>query len=148
MAAPKYRNPFPTVDLIIEAVSPDGGRGIVLINRKNPPFGWALPGGFVDYGETLEDAARREALEETSLEVELVRQFHTYSDPARDPRKHTITTVFIARASGTPRAKDDAKEARVFGRDAIPTVLAFDHRKILDDYLAALKEGTHGRNER
>ena len=140
MAAPKYRNPFPTVDLIIEAVGPDGERGIVLVNRRNPPFGWALPGGFVDYGETLEDAARREAREETSLDVDLVRQFHSYSDPARDPRKHTISTVFIARASGTPRAQDDAKEARVFGRPAIPDVLAFDHRKILDDYFATLKE--------
>ena len=148
MPEPEYRNPFPTVDLIIEAVGPDGRRGIVLIERKNPPPGWALPGGVVDYGETLEEAARREAREETSLEVELVRQFHTYSDPARDPRKHTISTVFIARASGTPRAHDDAKEARVFGRDAIPAILAFDHRRILDDYFAALKEETHGRNQR
>ena len=140
MAGPQYRNPFPTVDLIIEAVTPDGKPGIVLINRKNPPFGWALPGGFVDYGETLEDAARREAREETSLEVELIRQFHSYSDPARDPRKHTISTVFIGRASGTPKARDDAKEARVFGRATIPDALAFDHRKILDDYFATLKD--------
>ena len=140
MAGPQYRNPFPTVDLIIEAVTPDGKPGIVLINRKNPPFGWALPGGFVDYGETLEDAARREAREETSLEVELIRQFHSYSDPARDPRKHTISTVFIGRASGTPKARDDAKEARVFGRATIPDALAFDHRRILDDYFATLKE--------
>jgi 8-oxo-dGTP diphosphatase len=140
MTAPEYRNPFPTVDLIIEVSGPRGQRGIVLIKRKNPPFGWALPGGFVDYGETLEDAARREAREETSLEVELIRQFHSYSDPARDPRKHTISTVFIARGSGTPRARDDAKEARVFGRATIPDLLAFDHRKILDDYFATLKE--------
>lgn len=140
MAEPEYRNPFPTVDLIIEVSGPDGRRGIVLIERKNPPFGWALPGGFVDYGETLEDAARREAREETSLDVELVRQFHAYSDPARDPRKHTISMVFIARAAGTPQARDDAKEARVFGRAAIPDVMAFDHRKILDDYFATLKE--------
>ena len=95
--SPRYRNPSPTVDLIIELP----GHRIVLIERKNPPHGYALPGGFVDYGESLEDAARREALEETGLKVELVRQFHTYSDPSRDPRKHTITTVLIARAGGT-----------------------------------------------
>ncbi len=139
MSPSGYRNPFPTVDLIIETRAADGSWGVVLINRKNPPPGWALPGGFVDYGETLEDAARREAREETSLDVELVRQFHTYSDPARDPRKHTISTVFIARASGTPKAQDDAKEARVFSRDAVPAVLAFDHRRILDDYFASLE---------
>ncbi|MDP2268479.1 MAG: NUDIX hydrolase, partial [Deltaproteobacteria bacterium] len=86
---------MPTVDIIIET----GKRGIILIKRKNFPHGWALPGGFVDYGEALEEAARREAKEETGLEVELVRQLHTYSDPARDPRHHTITTVFIARSA-------------------------------------------------
>ena len=124
------KNPFPTVDIIIEL----GGKGIVLIERKNPPYGWAIPGGFVDYGETLEVAAMREALEETSLNVELVRQFHVYSAPDRDPRQHTIATVFIARASGIPMAADDAKEVGIFTKDTLPPNLAFDHRKILEDY--------------
>ena len=105
-----YKNPVPTVDIIIETE----GEKIVLIERKNPPFGWALPGGFVDYGESLEEAAVREAREETALDVNLVRQMHTYSDPNRDPRRHTLSTVFIARAQGTPRAGDDAKDLGVF----------------------------------
>ncbi|MCC7201429.1 MAG: NUDIX hydrolase [Nitrospirae bacterium] len=124
------RNPFPTVDIIIEIED----KWIVLIKRKNPPYGWAIPGGFVDYGESLEEAAVREALEETSLNVELVRQFHVYSSPDRDPRFHTIATVFIARAAGTPVAADDAKEAEIFTRETLPVEIAFDHRKILDDY--------------
>ena len=127
-----HRNPVPTVDIIIEL--PDG---IVLIKRKNPPFGWALPGGFVDYGESLEQAAVREAREETSLDVELVRQFHTYSDPARDARQHTISTVFIAKASGTPRAADDAADIGVFDRDEIPAQLCFDHGIIMKDYFTS-----------
>jgi 8-oxo-dGTP diphosphatase len=131
----QYRNPIPTVDVIIELdVAGAGEKQIVLINRKNPPFGWAIPGGFVDYGETLEDAAVREAYEETSLRVTLLRQFHTYSDPLRDPRKHTISTVFIARAQGTPAAADDAAEAAVFCIDCLPDDLAFDHAEILQDY--------------
>ena len=124
-----HRNPVPTVDVIIEC-----GRGIVLIKRKNPPPGWALPGGFVEYGESLETAAVREAKEETGLDVELIRQFHTYSDPARDPRRHTITTVYVGKALGTPLAGDDAQEALVFGRDNLPGPIVFDHAKILDDY--------------
>jgi ADP-ribose pyrophosphatase YjhB (NUDIX family) len=124
-----HRNPVPTVDVIIEC-----DRGIVLIKRKNPPPGWALPGGFVEYGESLESAAVREAKEETGLAVELIRQFHTYSDPSRDPRRHTITTVYVGKARGTPRAGDDAEEAMVFGRDDLPGPIAFDHEKILDDY--------------
>jgi ADP-ribose pyrophosphatase YjhB (NUDIX family) len=124
-----HRNPVPTVDVIIEC-----DRGIVLIKRKNPPPGWALPGGFVEYGESLERAAVREAKEETGLDVELIRQFHTYSDPARDPRRHTITTVYVGKAQGTPQAGDDAKEALVFGRDNLPGPIVFDHEKILDDY--------------
>ena len=126
------RAPLPTVDIIIELE----GKGVILIKRKNPPFGWALPGGFVDYGETLEQAAVREALEETSLQVQLVRQFHAYSDPGRDPRGHTISVVFIAKASGEPTAADDAQEAGVFLADALPTLLAFDHRQILTDYFS------------
>ncbi|MCB9726948.1 MAG: NUDIX hydrolase [Deltaproteobacteria bacterium] len=125
-----YRNPYPTVDLLIETRP----GAVVLVRRKNPPLGWALPGGFVDWGECLEDAARREALEETGLEVTLLRQFHTYSDPARDPRHHTITTVFVARATGEPVGGDDAAEARVFDLSALPEPLAFDHAAILDDW--------------
>jgi ADP-ribose pyrophosphatase YjhB (NUDIX family) len=120
------------VDVIIELQ----GEGVVLIKRKNAPLGWALPGGFVDYGETLEQAAVREALEETSLQVELTRQFHAYSDPRRDPRGHTITVVFTAKASGEPRAADDAQEIGVFQADALPSPLAFDHRQILTDYFS------------
>jgi 8-oxo-dGTP diphosphatase len=129
--ADQFRNPIPTVDVIIEQ---DGGKKIVLIKRRNPPRGWAIPGGFVDYGETLEAAAVREAYEETGLHVTLLRQFHTYSDPLRDPRKHTISTVFIARADGSPVAGDDAAEAGAFGVDTLPGPLAFDHGSILKDY--------------
>lgn len=125
------RNPFLTVDAIIETEG-----GIVLIKRKNPPPGWAIPGGFVDYGETIEDAVIREAKEETGLDINIIRQFHTYSDPKRDPRHHTVSTIFIASATGTPVAADDAKEAGIFSRDTLPAVLAFDHRQILDDYFS------------
>lgn len=124
------RNPCPTVDLIIEM----GEQGIVLIKRKNPPQCWALPGGYVDYGESLEEAAVREAWEETSLHVKLIRQFHSYSDPRRDPRQHNITTVFIAQAGGKPVAADDAAEVSVFPLDRLPRELAFDHAEILRDY--------------
>ena len=125
----KYRNPFPTVDIIIEVE-----KGIVLIRRKNPPYGWALTGDFVDYGESLEAAAIREAREETSLDVDLVSQLGAYSDPDRDPRKHTISVVFIARAGGQPRAADDAVDIGTFDRDTLPDRLAFDHGRILRDY--------------
>lgn len=131
---PRYRNPAPTVDLIIEIKDTRGRPGIVLIKRKNPPFGWALPGGFVDYGESCEDAAVREACEETALRVRLIDQLHTYSAPDRDPRKHTITTVFIARAKGVPRGQDDAREAAIFVQANLPKPLAFDHELILSDY--------------
>jgi 8-oxo-dGTP diphosphatase len=130
----QYKNPVPTVDIIIEIQTPGGTKGIVLIERKNPPYGWAIPGGFVDYGETLETAAVREAKEETSLDVTLVRQFHTYSDPRRDERLHTISTVYIATATGAPKAEDDAKNAGIFTRDSIPKNMAFDHYEILQDY--------------
>lgn len=125
------QQPRLTVDVIVEV----GKDRLVLIRRKNPPPGWALPGGFVDAGETVEQAAVRETLEETSLRVELVRQFHVYSDPARDPRGHTVSVVFIGRAQGEPRAADDAAEARTFPVDALPQELAFDHGRILADYL-------------
>lgn len=130
----KYRNPVPTVDIIIEIQREDGKKGIVLIKRKNPPYGWALPGGFVDYGESLEEAAVREAREETSLDVQLEKQLHTYSDPNRDPRQHTISTVFVASARGRPKAADDAQEIGVFTKEEINFSLAFDHNRILTDY--------------
>lgn len=135
MTTSKPRNPVPTVDIIIEVDRAGQAPGIVLIRRKNPPLGWALPGGFVDYGESLEEAAVREAREETSLRVELLGQFHTYSDPCRDPRQHTVSTVFLAQARGEPRGADDAREARVFDPGHVDVKLAFDHRRILDDYL-------------
>ena len=125
-----YQNPIPTVDIIIEIVS----KGIVLIKRKNPPYGWAIPGGFVDYGESLEEAAIREAKEETNLDVKLIKQFHTYSDPQRDPRHHSISTAYIAKAKGIPKAKDDAIEVGIFTESNLPEEIAFDHRSILKDY--------------
>lgn len=130
----KYESPVPTVDIIIEVESDTGERGIVLIYRKNQPRAWALPGGFVDYGEALEQAAAREAREETGLEIESAHQFHTYSDPQRDPRRHTISTVFIAKARGNPRAGDDAEHTGIFTEETLPSPLAFDHGKILKDY--------------
>jgi ADP-ribose pyrophosphatase YjhB (NUDIX family) len=130
----KYKNPSPTVDIIIEIETEDGRKGIILIKRKNPPSGWALPGGFVDYGESLEQAAVREAKEETSLDIQLQYQMHTYSDPKRDPRKHTISTVFVAQAAGDPIAQDDAQEIEVFSENQLNFPLAFDHAKILEDY--------------
>jgi ADP-ribose pyrophosphatase YjhB (NUDIX family) len=133
MTENKYKNPFPTVDIIIEIENFEK-KGIVLIERKNPPHGWAIPGGFVDYGESLEQAAVREAEEETSLKIKIIRQFHTYSEPDRDPRSHTISTVFIATASGEPKGQDDAISAKIFSRDEIPLNLAFDHKKIIEDY--------------
>lgn len=129
-----YKTPFLTVDIIIEL-----GEGIVLIKRKYPPIAWALPGGFVDYGESLEDAAIREAKEETSLDVILERQLHTYSDPRRDLRSHNVTTVYTATAQGRPRAADDAKEVGVFTRETLPKDLAFDHAQILEDYFNEAK---------
>ncbi|MBN2515116.1 MAG: NUDIX hydrolase [Deltaproteobacteria bacterium] len=130
-----YRNPIPTVDIIIEV---DGGK-IILIKRKNDPVGWAIPGGFVDYGESLEEAAIREAREETSLDVTLVEQMHTYSRPDRDPRQHTISTVYIAKGRGLPQAADDAAEIGVFTQDSLPGPLMFDHKEILYDYFERLK---------
>ncbi|BAZ46362.1 NUDIX hydrolase [Chondrocystis sp. NIES-4102] len=128
-----YRNPAPTVDIIIELID-QPGRPIVLIERQNEPYGWAIPGGFVDYGESLESAAVREAEEEVSLKVELVEQFYVYSDPNRDARQHTIAIAFIATAYGQPKAADDAKSIGIFNQWDLPNNLCFDHDRILQDY--------------
>ena len=137
----RYHNPCPTVDVIIETEG-----GIVLIQRANEPRQWALPGGFCDYGESLEDAAVREAKEETGLDVDLLEQFHTYSDPARDPRQHSISTVFIGQArGGVPRAGDDARDVSVFSEGNAPNDLAFDHPRILADYFHYRRTGRRPR---
>ncbi|NES87341.1 MAG: NUDIX hydrolase [Moorea sp. SIO2B7] len=128
-----FRNPVPTVDIIIELIDRPS-RPIVLIERKNTPFGWAIPGGFIDYGESAEAAAKREAEEEVSLKVDLIEQFHVYSDPNRDPRQHTLSVVFMATAKGEPKAADDAKNLGIFSSWEIPSNLCFDHDKILQDY--------------
>lgn len=128
-----YRNPVPTVDIIIELVDRPQ-RPIILIERRNPPYGWALPGGFVDYGESVEIAAQREAQEETNLQVELIEQFQVYSDPNRDPRQHTLSVVFLATAQGNPTAQDDAKSLGIFELWQLPSPLCFDHHRILRDY--------------
>jgi len=125
------KGPYTTVDAIIEVDD-----GIVLIKRSNPPFGFALPGGFVDYNESLEDAVRREMKEETDLELEDLRQFHTYSEPGRDPRFHTVCTVFLAKGNGKPKAGDDAASLKVVKFNEIEKLdFAFDHKRILSDYL-------------
>ncbi|MBI5574748.1 MAG: NUDIX hydrolase [Deltaproteobacteria bacterium] len=128
--------PVPTVDVIIEV----GGR-IILVRRKYPPAGWALPGGFIDAGETAPQAAVREAMEETGLHVKLTALLGVYSDPARDKRKHTISTVYIAKAEGLPLGGDDAAEARLFGERDLPSPIAFDHAQILADYFRFRKTG-------
>ncbi len=126
------RGPDVTADVLI--TPEDGARRVVLIRRRYPPPGWALPGGHVETGETVEVAAAREALEETGLHVTLVRQFHVYSDPHRDPRRHKVSVVFVGHSSGQPVGADDAAEARWFAHDALPVDIAFDHAQILSDY--------------
>ena len=126
-----YKNPKPTADAIIAM----GEQGVVLVRRREFPFGWAIPGGFVEYGESVEEAAQREAREETGLDIRLLGLLGVYSAPGRDPRGHTVATVFYATASGTPRPGDDAAEAAVFPLHRLPSDLAFDHARILQDYL-------------
>jgi 8-oxo-dGTP diphosphatase len=140
----EYRNPKPTVDIVIV----DDTHCCVVIKRKNPPYGWALPGGFVNEGKSYEDAAVREAKEETSLDVILMEQFYTYSDPNRDPRQHNASTVFIARIRGDShqlRAADDATEAvwvDIYAQTQSGVLeLAFDHQRILEDVALYLTEG-------
>jgi ADP-ribose pyrophosphatase YjhB (NUDIX family) len=123
------KSPKLTVDIIINIEGK-----IVLIKRKNPPYGWALPGGFVDYEETVENAAIREAKEETGLDLKNLKQFHVYSEPSRDPRGHNISVVFTAEGIGEPKAADDAKELELFDQNNLPKEIAFDHKKILFDY--------------
>lgn len=135
-AVKSYRNPIPTVDIIIEM-----NGGIVLIGRKNPPLGWALPGGFVDYGETVEAAAIREAREETSIRIGDLQLLGCYSDPARDSRQHTLSIVFVAKGEGQPQAGDDALDIAIFSRDALPEKLCFDHDLIIRDYLQRFSVG-------
>jgi 8-oxo-dGTP diphosphatase len=134
--------PLITVDIIIELIDRDS-RPIVLIERKNPPYGWAIPGGFVDVGETLEQAAVREAKEETCLDVTLACLLGNYSDPSRDARHHTVSAVYIAQAQGEPKAADDAAHLELFTTQNLPKLLAFDHNEILADYIRYLKTGQH-----
>ncbi|MBU2540486.1 MAG: NUDIX hydrolase [Candidatus Omnitrophica bacterium] len=127
------KGPFSTIDIIIKVKG-----GIILIERSNPPFGWALPGGFLDYGESLEEAAIREAKEETGLDIYDLAQFRAYSEPDRDPRFHTVSNVFTAKAKGKPCASSDAKAVGIFDYSKIKNMqLAFDHNKIISDYFNA-----------
>jgi 8-oxo-dGTP diphosphatase len=130
------KTPLLTVDIIIRYKG-----GIVLIERKNPPPGWALPGGFVDVGESIEKAAIREAKEETSLDISLIEQFHAYSKPDRDPRFHTVSVVFIGNGEGVLKGMDDARKAEIFTESTLPEAIAFDHRVIITDYFNYLKSG-------
>ena len=142
MSRPELKTPYVTADTIIRYQG-----GIVLIERKNEPSGWAIPGGFVEIGESVEQAAVREAREETSLDVALVEQFYTYSKPGRDPRFHTVTVVFIGIGAGALKGRDDARRAEVFLPNNLPGQIAFDHRKIIQDYYQYLATGVRPRVE-
>lgn len=137
---PKPITPLLAADIIIELMDRPG-RPIVLIERRNPPPGWAIPGGFVDVGEPVEQAAIREAREETALDVSLSQLLGVYSDPRRDARGHTVSVVYVAQASGEPRALDDAQALAIFNPEYLPENLAFDHPLILTDYLAFRRSG-------
>jgi 8-oxo-dGTP diphosphatase len=134
--APEAWRPVTPVLAADAVIEPVPGR-VLLIRRKNPPPGWALPGGFVEVGESVEEAVRREILEETGLSIEEAVQMHTYSAPGRDPRLPTVTVIFAARASGSPVAGDDAASAQLFALNALPDDLCFDHRQVLEDYRTA-----------
>jgi ADP-ribose pyrophosphatase YjhB (NUDIX family) len=139
----RYRNPLPTVDIIIECIDPDSAApSILLIKRKNRPFGWALPGGFIDAGESAPAAALREAKEETDLAIEISSLLGVYSDPSRDPRFHTISMVYIATGEGVAKAGDDAAEIMFLNINSLPPKLAFDHLQIFEDYLATKRPST------
>lgn len=130
---PKPITPLLAADILIELID-QANRPFVLIERAFPPYGWAVPGGFVDVGETLEHAAIRETKEETCLDISLTALLGIYSNPSRDPRNHTVTAVYIAEAAGMPQAADDAKNFGIFTFDNLPTMLAFDHAQVLADY--------------
>lgn len=140
---PAWRNPLPTVDVIIHAATGGGAGSVVLIERRNPPLGWALPGGFIEEGESAETAACREALEETGLAVTLTGLAGVYSEPGRDPRHHTLSVVYTAQAARLDdlAANTDAASARLFPLDGLPP-LAFDHARILADFRRLLPGGT------
>ena len=139
MTSGEWKNPTPTVDILIELEGRPNT--LVFIERKNTPVGFALPGGFVDEGEYVADAAVREAKEETGLDIEVIELFHVYSDPKRDARKHTVSIVFIARARGTPRGGDDAARCLVCAPEDLPAALVFDHGLIVADYFEYKRTG-------
>lgn len=149
---PAPESPLLAVDIVIELIDRPG-RPIVLIERKHEPLGWALPGGFVDVGEQVEQAAIREAAEETNLRIGLEVLLGVYSNPERDPRGHAVSVVYVASAQGEPQASDDAAAIQVFEPSEVPAQLAFDHAQILRDYVKYRETGkrpppTHWRPSR
>jgi len=130
----EWNNPLPTVDALIEVYDNSEYKGIVLIERRNYPFGWAIPGGFMEYGERAETTAVREAKEETGLDVVITGLLGFYSEPSRDPRHHTVTAVYLCRAEGEPVAGDDAKSVKIVQPSEIVEPLVFDHSRVINDY--------------